>query len=173
MVKVWLHSTGDASPGAALLLPQVLPIFCRPPSFAPENEVRELQRDLAVALAEAGRALPAGRLARLGATPDFHHGLLVHSRFHNHVVAGFSLMPFGNSDPPAAARAISLGKPLRRPEKRPYGGWSGAPLRHPTGISAPSERFSVYRSSGLLRRFSSQNSPICCFSAKPRISERH
>jgi hypothetical protein len=23
------------------------------------------------------RALPAGRLARLGATPDFHHGLLV------------------------------------------------------------------------------------------------
>src|SRR5438874_7437060 len=23
-----------------------------------------------------GRALPAGRLARLGATPDFHHGLL-------------------------------------------------------------------------------------------------
>src|SRR5438128_3340138 len=24
------------------------------------------------------RALPAGRLARLGATPDFHHGLLGH-----------------------------------------------------------------------------------------------
>jgi hypothetical protein len=25
------------------------------------------------------RALPAGRLARLGATPEFHHGLLVSS----------------------------------------------------------------------------------------------
>jgi hypothetical protein len=50
-VKVWLHSTGDASPPAALLLAQI----------------RILGR----------RALPAGRLARLGATPDFHHGLLV------------------------------------------------------------------------------------------------
>src|SRR6266852_3671818 len=30
------------------------------------------------------RALPAGRLARLGATPDFHHGLLGPSRgWHN------------------------------------------------------------------------------------------
>src|SRR6266851_1835914 len=26
------------------------------------------------------RALPAGRFARLGATPDFHHGLLTHVR---------------------------------------------------------------------------------------------
>jgi hypothetical protein len=52
VVKVWLHSTSDASPPAALLLAQILPVF----------SVR--------------RALPAGRLARLGATPDFHHGLL-------------------------------------------------------------------------------------------------
>ena len=52
MVKVWLHSTGDASALAALLRPQI----------------------------RAGilgcRALPPRRLARLGATPDFHHGLL-------------------------------------------------------------------------------------------------
>src|SRR2546428_11894465 len=27
VVKVWLHSTGDASPPAALLLPQILPVF--------------------------------------------------------------------------------------------------------------------------------------------------
>ena len=27
MAKVWLHSTGDASPLAALLLPQIFPIF--------------------------------------------------------------------------------------------------------------------------------------------------
>jgi hypothetical protein len=27
VVKVWLHSTGDASPWAALLLPQIFPIF--------------------------------------------------------------------------------------------------------------------------------------------------
>src|SRR5712691_11907089 len=27
VVKVWLHSTGDASPLAALLLPQILPVF--------------------------------------------------------------------------------------------------------------------------------------------------
>ena len=32
-------------------------------------------------------------------------------------------MPFGNSEP-AADRAISLRKPLRRPEKRPCGGLS-------------------------------------------------
>jgi hypothetical protein len=52
VVKVWLHSTGDASPLAALLLTQNTPgILGR-------------------------RALPAGRLARLGATPDLHHGLL-------------------------------------------------------------------------------------------------
>ena len=52
MVKFRLHSTGDASSLAALLLPQILPgILGR-------------------------RALPARRLARLGATPDLHHGLL-------------------------------------------------------------------------------------------------
>ena len=38
--------------------------------------------------------------------------------------AGLRRTPSGNSDPAAAARAISLGKPLRRPEKRPCGGWS-------------------------------------------------
>ena len=52
VVQVQLHSTGDASPLAALLLVQILPSI--------------LTR----------RALPAGRLARLGATPDLHHGLL-------------------------------------------------------------------------------------------------
>jgi hypothetical protein len=57
VVKVWLHSTGDASPRAALLLPQILPDIL------------------------GRRALPAGRLACLGATPDFHHGLLA-KRFH-------------------------------------------------------------------------------------------
>jgi hypothetical protein len=52
VVKPRLHSTGDASPPAALLLPQILPDI--------------LSR----------RALPAGRLAGLCATPEFHHGLL-------------------------------------------------------------------------------------------------
>ncbi|OFW26938.1 MAG: hypothetical protein A3H97_22075 [Acidobacteria bacterium RIFCSPLOWO2_02_FULL_65_29] len=46
----------------------------RPPSCASQGQ-GELRRDLAEALAEAGRALPAGRLARLGATPEVHHGL--------------------------------------------------------------------------------------------------
>jgi hypothetical protein len=44
-VKVRLHSTGDASPLAALLLPQILPDIL------------------------GRRALPSGRLAGLGATP--------------------------------------------------------------------------------------------------------
>jgi len=52
VAKVRLHSNGDASRRAAWLLPQVLPDIL-------------------------GRhTLPAGRLAVLGATPDFHHGLL-------------------------------------------------------------------------------------------------
>ena len=52
MVKGPLHSAADASPPAALLLPQILPgILGR-------------------------RALPAGRLRALGATPVFQHGLL-------------------------------------------------------------------------------------------------
>src|SRR6476469_2436915 len=33
------------------------------------------------------RALPAGRLARLGATPDFHHGLLGNQRRKTHEIA--------------------------------------------------------------------------------------
>jgi len=53
VVKVWLHSTGDASPLAALLLAQILPVF---------SVVAPCRR--------------GGRLAPLGATPDFHHGLL-------------------------------------------------------------------------------------------------
>jgi hypothetical protein len=56
VVQVWLHSTGDASPLAALLLAQILP-------------------DLL-----GRRALPSGRLACLGATPDLHHELLTRSR---------------------------------------------------------------------------------------------
>src|SRR5439155_24105019 len=39
------------------------PVLGRPPSFAGHSRSRELRRDLAEALAEAGRALPAGRLA--------------------------------------------------------------------------------------------------------------
>src|SRR5947208_2597096 len=79
MVNVWLHSTSDASPRhpnaaaalgapapAALLLLQILPVL--PPHRA--NHARRGPRF------SVGRALPAGRLARLGATPDFHHGLL-------------------------------------------------------------------------------------------------
>src|SRR5206468_8153949 len=69
---------------AALLLPQILPDIAtpprklravgapdlgRPPSYAGHSRSRELRRDLAEALAEAGRALPSGRLAGLGATP--------------------------------------------------------------------------------------------------------
>jgi len=51
-MKVWLHSTSDASPPAALLLAQILPVL----SFVAPCRT--------------------GRLARLGATPDFHHGRL-------------------------------------------------------------------------------------------------
>ena len=49
-----LHSTGDASPLARRVAP-------------PSNTPGILRR----------RALRSGRLARLGATPDFHHGLLL------------------------------------------------------------------------------------------------
>ena len=52
VVKVRLHSTSDASSQPALLLLT--------------STDRILSR----------RALPTRRLARLGATPDFHHGLL-------------------------------------------------------------------------------------------------
>ena len=38
-------------------------ILGRPPSFAAHRKRRELRRDLAVALAEAGRALRSGRRA--------------------------------------------------------------------------------------------------------------
>jgi hypothetical protein len=55
VVKLRLHSAGDASPLTALLLPQIFPII-------PDILGR--------------RALSAGRLAALGATPEFHHGLL-------------------------------------------------------------------------------------------------
>jgi len=56
VVHVPLHSTGDASLPAALLVPQILPDIL-------------------------GRhALPARRLARLGATRDVHHGLLACGR---------------------------------------------------------------------------------------------
>ena len=52
-MEVRLHSAADASLRAALLVPRILPDILGP------------------------RALPAGRLGVLGATPDFHHGLLV------------------------------------------------------------------------------------------------
>jgi hypothetical protein len=54
-VKRQLHSAGDASPPAALLLAQILPVT---PGIL------------------GRRALPAGRLAALGATLAFHHRLL-------------------------------------------------------------------------------------------------
>jgi RNA polymerase sigma-70 factor (ECF subfamily) len=50
-------------------------ILSRPPSLAGAF-IRELWRDLAEALAAAGRALPEGRLAVLGATRHLPHGLL-------------------------------------------------------------------------------------------------
>ena len=64
-MKVWLHSTGDASPPAALLLAQILPVF---------SVVAPCRRGGAPNAA-AALGTP-GRLAPLGATPDFHHGLL-------------------------------------------------------------------------------------------------
>src|SRR5206468_6306845 len=70
VVKVWLHSTSDASPLAALLLSQILPVF---------SVVAPCRRGGAPNAA-AALGTP-GRLARLGATPDFHHGLLVPGRY--------------------------------------------------------------------------------------------
>src|SRR5437667_1557817 len=105
VVKVWLHSgpparlprwgprsTGDASPShpnaaaalgapapAALLLAQILPVL--PPHRA--NHARRGPRFSVVPPCRRGGAPNAaaalgtpGRLARLGATADFHHGLL-------------------------------------------------------------------------------------------------
>src|SRR5213083_3187728 len=79
VVKVWLHSTSDASPPAALLLLQILPVL--PPHRA--NHARRGPRFSVVAPCPRGGAPNAaaalgtpGRLARLGATPDFYHGLL-------------------------------------------------------------------------------------------------
>src|SRR5712691_5529659 len=90
VVKVWLHSTGDASPShpnaaaalgapalAALLLPQILPVT---PGIL------------------GGRAIPPLRLARLGATPDFHHGLLVQSRWQMRVISSSSRSAASTAD---------------------------------------------------------------------------
>jgi penicillin G amidase len=63
--------------GGCVAPPSNIPdILGRPPSFAgtfpqPRTSARPRR-----SLAEAGRALPPRRLARLGATPDFHHELL-------------------------------------------------------------------------------------------------
>jgi hypothetical protein len=55
VAQVWMHST-DASPPAALLLAQILPVF------------------------SVAAPCRTGSLARLGATPDLHHGLAVKLR---------------------------------------------------------------------------------------------
>src|SRR5947199_1623886 len=47
-----------------------------PPSNTPGIATPPRKRRAAGAPVLGRRALPAGRLARLGATPDFHHGLL-------------------------------------------------------------------------------------------------
>src|SRR5438093_10592535 len=73
-------------------------------------------------------------------------------------------MPFGNSPSSGRLGAFAVENPIRRPEKPPSGDVSvmtvgpqlrdaTAPLRHPTGISAPPGRFSVSRSPGLLQGF--------------------
>ena len=73
-------------------------------------------------------------------------------------------MPFGNSLTVHTSRPFAVENPIRRPEKRPAGGLSvitvgpqlrdaTAPLRHPTGISAPPGCFSVCRLHGLLQGF--------------------
>ena len=62
-----LHGAGKVAAGT---------MAGRPPSFAGHSRRRELRRDLAEAFAAAGRALPPGRLAGPGATPDVRHELL-------------------------------------------------------------------------------------------------
>src|SRR6266851_6418895 len=47
-----------------------------PPANTPGIATPPRKRRAAGAPVLSRRALPAGRLARLGATPDFHHGLL-------------------------------------------------------------------------------------------------
>ena len=47
----------------------------RPPSLSSDHKPLQLRRDHAEASAEAGRALPAGRLAVPGATMELHHEL--------------------------------------------------------------------------------------------------
>jgi hypothetical protein len=70
-VQVPLHSVGDASSGAALLLAQILPdILTR-------------------------RALPARRLATLGATRHLHHGLLACQRVFRRLLVMASLTSRG------------------------------------------------------------------------------
>ena len=65
MVKVQLHSTGDASrgPQRGCRAGGPVPSGC----VAPRSNIPDIL---------ARRALPDGRLAGLGATLDFHHGLL-------------------------------------------------------------------------------------------------
>src|SRR5216117_472704 len=104
VVKVWLHSgpparlprwgprsTGDASPShpnaaaalgapapAALLLAQILPVLpphrAKPARRGPRFSVVRLRSRDTLAAANVGETSPPGRLAGLGATPDFHHG---------------------------------------------------------------------------------------------------
>src|SRR5262245_2330270 len=75
---------------------------------------------------------------------------------------------------------FAVENPIRRPEKHPAGGLSVitvgpqlrdaiAPLRHPTGTSAPPECFSVLRPRGLLQGFLRER-PRAVFGDTERIS---
>ena len=118
---------GRCIPGGCVAPPSNTPnIIDRPPSFAAYARGRELRRDLAEALAEAGRALPAGRLARLGATPDFRHGLLVQDvgaargSAESYSETGWQLLNTGELEAAAAAfrRAVQLNADLAAGQDR-------------------------------------------------------
>src|SRR5436190_11314913 len=80
VVKLRLHSAGDASPLTALLLPQIFPILHptvhKTHGGGPRSAVVAPLRRSPHGADCAPWGGSAGRLAALGATLDFHHGLL-------------------------------------------------------------------------------------------------
>ena len=109
-------ATGRTAAGGLAARGESLPAFderCIPSGgVAPRSNIPDIL---------ARRALPAGRLTRLGATPDFHHGLLARASWS----AACGCRGHGTRPRPrGGATLLSIG-----PASRPYN--RGAAVTHP------------------------------------------